>query len=465
MLWLILTTLLLPGCSHPPKDTRVHLRFSILGVKQETELANALVRGFEASHPGIKIDVEPVAGMGYDIKLIMQSASGTLPDVLFLADSLVPTFTKYNVVRDLNEFIKDDPEFPIDDIYPQMLATGMDKQGRIFQLPRELGVVVMFYNRTLFRKAGLPDPPPDWTHEDFLRMARKLTIYEGDRMTPPQPSPQRRGSPPSNPLSVAGRAGVGSSGRIIQYGFTAGYTWCGVYAPWVASEGGRVVTKDGKWAAFSSPESIKGLKNLIELVTVEKVALPPNRSITIPGVDPFAAGKIAMQPQVFPQVPLYRATMKDFDWDVQVMPRGSVRHVTNMGAAGYGMSTNTKHPKEAWEFLKYIVSREGQTILATSGSGIPCLKSMANDPVWRRPNSAPPSTMNHQPSTILNYDAFIDSVQIGMGWDDFLILTRPEVQDAVNQAFEKSFLGKATIESAFKEADAKINKVLRETSD
>ena len=50
-----------------------------------------------------------------------------------------------------------------------------------------------------------------------------------------------------------------------------------------------------------------------------------------------------------------------------------------------------------------------------------------------------------------------------MGWDDFLILTRPEVQDAVNQAFEKSFLGKASVEDAFKEADAKINKVLEES--
>jgi multiple sugar transport system substrate-binding protein len=424
------------GCSTARKDPAgvVRLRFGVLGAKQEADLANALVKGFEAKcrrsghpgsagHPNIRINVEPVAGMGYDIKLVMQSAAGTLPDIVWLADSLVPTFTKYQVVRDLRPFIEKDPTFPINDIYPQMLATGMDKQGRIFQLPRELGVVVMFYNRTLFRRAGLPDPPPDWTHGDFLRMAKKLTLRD-------------------------------EQGRVTQYGFSASYTWCGVYAPWVASEGGRVVTADGERAAFSSPRSLEGLKNLIDLVTVEKVAMPPNRSITIPGVDPFAAGKIAMQPQVFPQVPLYRATMKDFDWDVQVMPAGSARHVTNMGAAGYGMSTNTKHPKEAWEFLKYIVSPEGQRILAQAGSGIPCLKSMAKDPVWRRPGKSP-----------RNYDAFINSVEIGMGWDDFLILTRPEVQDAVNQAFEKSFLGKASVEAAFKEADARINKVLRETRD
>jgi len=413
---------LLGGCA--PKSEApggaVQLRFSCLGAKQESDLANALARAFEAKHPEIKISVEPVAGMGYDIKLIMQSAAGTLPDIVFLADSLVPTFTKYPVVRDLRPFIRSDRTFPINDIYPQMLRTGMDKEGRIFQLPRELGVVVMFYNRTLFRRAGLPDPPPNWTRKDFLRMAKKLTLRD-------------------------------EKGRVTQYGFWAGYTWCGVYAPWVASEGGRVVTADGRSAAFSSPESLKGLRDLIGLVTVQKVAMPPNRSITIPGVDPFAAGRIAMQPQVFPQVPFYRATMKDGDWDVQVMPAGSVKRVTNMGAAGYGMSTNTKHPREAWEFLKFIVSHEGQRVLAKAGSGIPCLKSMAKDPCWRKPGRSPK-----------NYDAFIKSVEFGMGWEDFLILTRAEVQDAVNQAFEKAFLG-APVDQAFKEADEKINKVLRES--
>jgi len=442
-----LLSTVLCGCSHREEPTnKTVLRFSVLGAKQEADLANALVKGFEAKcrrsehlrNPQIKINVEPVAGMGYDIKLVMQSAAGTLPDVVFLADSLVPTFTKYQVVRDLRPFIRQDPEFPINDIYPQMMKTGTDKKGRVFMLPRELGVVVMFYNRALFRKAGLPDPTPDWTRKDFLRMARKLTLRDKD-------------------------------GRVTQYGFSASYNWCGVYAPWVASEGGRVVTRDGARASFSSPESLKGLEDLVRLVTVEKVAMPPNRSITIPGVDPFAAGKIAMQPQVFPQVPFYRATMKDGDWDVQVMPAGTMRRVTNMGAAGYGMSTNTKHPKEAWEFLKFIVSPEGQRILAASGSGIPCLKSLAKDPCWRTPSlhlREGPIRLSRSEGghPALNYDAFVNSVEFGMGWEDFLILTRPEVSDAVTQAFEKSFLG-TPVGEAFREADGKINKILAEKSE
>ena len=64
----------------------------------------------------------------------------------------------------------------------------------------------MFYSRTLFRKAGIPEPTANWTRKDFLRMARKLTLRD-------------------------------EQGRVTQYGLSAGYTRCGVYAPWVASEG------------------------------------------------------------------------------------------------------------------------------------------------------------------------------------------------------------------------------------
>jgi multiple sugar transport system substrate-binding protein len=392
----------------------------VLGAKQESDLANALAAKFESTHPNVKIDVEPVAGMGYDMKLIMQSAAGTLADVVWLCDSMVPAFTEYKVVKDLRPFIRKDPTFNIDDIYLPMLRTGMDKHGRIFQLPRELGAVVMFYNRTLFKRAGLPDPKPDWTYDDFLRMAKKLTIRD-------------------------------ENGRVTQYGFSASYSWCGLYGAWVEGAGGRIVSKDGMRSEFSSPESLRGLHDLIDLVTVYKVALPPDENITVPGVDPFAAGKIAMEPQVFPQVPQYRKTMKQFDWDVQVMPAGRLRRTAGIGAAGYGISESTKHPKEAWEFLKFIVSPTGQRVLAEAGSGIPTLKSLANDSCWRNPKLPP-----------RNYDAFTNSVKFGVGWEDYLILTKAEISDLVADAFEKSFIGQSSVEDAFKEADNKIDKVLKE---
>lgn len=410
------------GCSSNKTEAKdiIHLRFAVLGAKQESDLAKAFAHEFVKSHPNIKIDIEPVAGMNYDTKLAMQSAAGTLPDVVTIVDSLVPTLIKYKVVKDIRPYIENDPGFNIADIYPQMLSTGKGPNDEIYMLPRELGVVVMFYNRTLFRRAGLPDPKPDWTCDDFLRMARKLTLRD-------------------------------KNGRITQYGFTASYSWPGIYVSWVISNGGKVMSKDGKRTEFSSAESLRALHTLTDLVTSENVAPSPSQSITAPGVDPFVAGFVAMEPQVFPQTPLFRMTMKKFDWDVQVMPAGRFSRLVSVGAAGYGVSVQTKHPKEAYEFVKFMVSPAGQKILGAAGSGIPVLKSMSHDPCWRNPGRPPK-----------NLDAFINSVNFGMEWKGILPLQQPEVADVVDNAFQDVFNGQRTVEKAFSDADKKIAKILRE---
>lgn len=407
------------GCNEKPKEASgtVHLRFSVFGGKQESDLGNALARDFEKVHPNIKIEVEPVAGMNYDIKLVMQSAAGTVPDIICLYDSIVPKFIKFGVVKDLTDDIKSDKTFNVKDIYPEMLSTGMDSRGHVFMLPRELGVVVIFYNKTLFKQAGVPYPTKNWTYDDFLSAAKKLTIRNPD-------------------------------GSVKQYGFSGSYSWAGMYPQWIASQGGSVLGKDGR-STLSAPESLKALHTLTDLITTYKVAMPPNQSITAPGMDPFAAGKVAMIPQIFPQVPQFRATMKRFDWDVQVMPSGSVARVVNMGAAGYGISSGTKHPKESWEFLKYLLSKEGQRTFGKTGSGIPTLKSLAHDPCWRKSNENPK-----------NLDAFIDSIKYGMSMTKVLPFTESEIQDRVSEAFDKVFTEQTSLEDAFKEADAKINRIL-----
>ncbi len=416
---LLLCMLLGSGCSRESKKSAntINLRMSVFGAKQESDLANALARKFEKTHPNIKVNVEPVAGTGYDVKLIMQSAANTLPDVVFLTDTLVPPFIDFKVVRNLKDFTDKDKSFNLDDIYPQMRNTGVGKDGGLYMLPRELGVVVLFYNRTLFKRAGLPDPSPDWNYDDLLRIAKKLTIKD-------------------------------ENDRIIQYGMSAPYAWGACYSAWVIGNGGSVINSQGR-STFSKPETLKALHTLTDLVTVHKVSMPPNQSLTAPGIDPFAAGKVAMIINVFPQVPQFRATMKNFDWDVQMLPAGRVKRIINIGSAGYGISSTTKYPQESWEFVKYIMSQEGQRVLGRTGSGIPALKSLAHDPCWRKPNLKP-----------RNLDAFINSVKYGMDWQTIMPLTKAEVSDAVSEAFDKVFTDQADVETAFKAADKKINRIL-----
>ncbi len=406
------------GCSRPPKEAKntVHLRFSVLGCKQESDLAEAFARGFERTHPNIKIDIEPVAGMSYDMKLIMQSAAGTVADVLFLSDSLVPEFSKFHVVRDLSQDIKRDKTFDINSIYPQMMVTGMDDQRHVYMIPRELSVVSLFYNRTLFKRAHVPCPNENWTYEDFTKAAKKLTIKDAD-------------------------------GHIKQYGFFGSYAWPQIYVSWIEANGGHAMT-NGK-STLSSPESMKALNSLLDMVCKDKCAMSPNTARANPQIDPFVGGQAAMTAQVFSQVPQFRTTMKQFDWDVEMMPIGTVSRVISIGSAGYGIYARTKHPKEAWEFLKYIESKQGQRLLGNAGSGTPAVKSLAYDKCWRKPGLPPK-----------NLDAFIKGVKYGIQWNKISPFSSPEISDSVAEAFEKVFVGMESPEQAFKKADEKINILL-----
>src|SRR5690348_6711039 len=88
---LLFPALWITSCAPPPADPPgvIRLRCSVFGAKEEADLANAFVRAFEAKHPHIRVQVEPVPQSGYDMRLTMQSAAGTLPDVVFLTDSQI----------------------------------------------------------------------------------------------------------------------------------------------------------------------------------------------------------------------------------------------------------------------------------------------------------------------------------------------------------------------------------------
>lgn len=418
---LTICTLYVLGCKnvHEVHPQIINLRVSVYSGKEESDLAAKYAIAFEANHPNIHIRIEPVAGMDNNMKLTMQSVAGTLPDVVFLVDSNVPTFNRYHIVKNLWPFIYNDQAFNVKDIYPQMLETGKDRNGSLYMLPRELGVVVMFYNRTLFRRAGLPDPSPKWTYDEFVEMAQKLTVRD-------------------------------SSGRTTQYGFRANYNWPGLYASLIYSEGGKLLSPDRMTSLLGSAKSAHALHLLTDMVTDLQIAAPQDATLTSQAIHPFSAGIVAMTPSVFPAVPKMRATMKQFDWDVQRMPRGSHKLVVTIGASGYGISETTLHPQESWQFLRFILSTEGQKILASQGSGIPALKSLAKDSCWRK-RDLPPQNLN----------AFTDSVPYGMPWQDSLIFADPEVVDVVNEAFDRVFLKQKSVEKAFDEADSRISEILK----
>jgi len=298
----------------------------------------------------------------------IQAAAGTLGDVILTADAFNLPFAVHGVALNMQPYIDKDPSYNVGDIYPNFLNLGRVKgNSGLFMIPFSADAIVTFYNKDMFKAAGVPFPQANWTYAQFLDTAQKLTKASG--------------------------------GTTTQWGVDLGSTFSWpVDIPWMLGYGGSLLDTAGANTTLSAPGSIAGWQALQDLLFKYKVAVP----VTKQAQENFLTGKAAMGFGVHANVSGFQAAIGNkFSWDVQEMPSfPSGKHVDGMGAAGYAISANSKQRAAAWDFVSFIGSVAGQTAAASTGANMPIRKSMLNNPVWRQPN--------------LNNDAFLKAIQYGI---------------------------------------------------
>jgi multiple sugar transport system substrate-binding protein len=116
----------------------------------------------------------------------------------------------------------------------------------------------------------------------------------------------------------------------------------------------------------------------------------PTPSVAEQFGDPFESGNAAMTPAGHWVVPYYSNV--GFAWDVAPLPKGKVQ-ATIVNSVGFVVAKDSKHPAEAWAFLKHLVGEAGQQKVTSLGLGVPSLKAIANSDAYLKQDTAP---INHQ---------------------------------------------------------------------
>ena len=360
-----------PSASQQP----VSLRFVPAGF--HADLDQIVVDQYKAENPHVSINFEPIP-TAYVDKITALQAAGDLPDVIYVADAHVKPFAANKIAADMEKLAAKDKSSQalLKDVYPNMLELGRVKSiPGLYMLPWALDVLVMYYNKTMFRQACAELPKPTWTVDDMITAAKRLTIDTGDPTT-------------------------------SQYGLNLAWTAWSEYVPWMRGYGGDMVAADGKKTAMDSSGSIDGIEAMASLVTKHKVAPPIGTNF---GGNAFHLGKVAMMFSIRnASVATRRAVNTNFEWDVELRPAFPKKRVTGMGTAGTGVSTQTKNPDAAFNLAKYTITPPSQKIYATSYGAIPVLQSMRNDPSWRS-LPAPPA----------NADTFVKAADYGTLPPDF----------------------------------------------
>ncbi|EYB68115.1 ABC transporter substrate binding periplasmic component [Deinococcus phoenicis] len=310
-----LTSFLILGGSAGAAD----LRFSTWAGGDGLALLQQLAQEYGAkTGTNVKVEVTPFAD--YSRKLAVQIASGDAPDIGWVAERDVPTFIASNNLANLSALGKD-ASFNLNDFATSSLALW--KRGaNLYGIPFSNSPLVLFYNKDLFKQAGLADPTVQyakgqWNYTNFQKAALAIK--------------QKTGS---------------SGARVMRLDPKA---WAGGLLAVLWSSGGGVYDKNMK-CNLNSAGSLQAF-GLMQNMMFKDQSMPRPGDQTS-----FDGGKLGMY---FDNIS-YAGQLKDagFKWGVAPLPKGSAGRVTQLGQAGYAVFSKGKNQAEAVNFLKFLASKE-----------------------------------------------------------------------------------------------------------
>jgi multiple sugar transport system substrate-binding protein len=317
-----------------------------LRVMSEFEQLQKLIdakESFERTNPEVRIVIEQSTDHYESLKAYQ---SDEAPDIIESGGWAL--FNRKDMFVDLNPYVAEVAGLE-DDLYQGPMRVARHN-GMLPGLPVDISIPLVLYQKAMFDRADLPYPTENWTWDDMVELGKRLTIRNEE-------------------------------GIASQFGFGIGVDveW---YEPFVFRNGGTYLATDGSTARgyVDSSETVEAYRKIIEAYRtagiIRKPGEPSNAGelhrgfAMVVGYTWFAAGLIRHQlDDRFGVVGLPN------------MPGGQQRNMIYMGAAG--ITTKSKHPRLAWEFLyHYLIERHSWTLPLTRSQAKE--RGLAEHRIWSR---------------------------------------------------------------------------------
>jgi len=424
----VLFTLLLAACVAPSSggqgantqaatgETSIKLMCWEGALGTQDLVKNDLIPSFEKANPGIKLDYEVLPWEQYWTKIATLAASGTMPDIYCNSVAYIWDHANKNISADLQSLF--DRDLKPDDYFMDLTDVERypDTKGDLYGFPFRWVDGALFYNKNLFDEAGVSYPDENWTYDDVLSAAQKLTKdTDGD------------GEPDQWGL-------VATTDHIMLDSI-------------IKSNGGQVVDDSYSKCMLTEPTALAAIQWVTDLVQVHKVSPSPT---VVQGFAQgiFPSGKVAMEITGSYQTVLYK-DIKEFAWDVSWQPKGTEGRVVYGGPDSLSISKNTQHLDAAWSFLKFMISPEIQQRGDLIGLGsMPILKDAAFSDAWLKAAGQPANA-----KVFADSGDFVKGADFGSQWIEW----RATI---MNNELNQALLGQRSAEESAVAACKAIDEVL-----
>lgn len=417
LLCVSMTAAFLVGCNGGKSDTgsnkekdsgeAVEISYAVWDSGQ-AKLLQKVADDFEKENPNIKIDIQVSGWDDYWTGLEAAATGGSLPDTFWMHSNNIYYYASNDQLLDLTEYIDKSADVDMEN-YPEELGKIYNLEEKQYAVPKDYDTIALWYNKNLFDEAGIPYPDDTWTWDTMKDAAKKLT------------KPDKS-----------------------QYGMSAGLHNQEGYYNFVYQNGGTIVTPENK-SGYLDEKTIDGIEEYFSYV---KEGLSPEIYDDKARAEAIENGQCAMG--LFGSWNLSSFASNEFmsnNFDCAVLPKSNDgNRATIINGLGNAIAKTTKHPDEAWKWVEYLSSKEGQEKQAKLGIAISAYNGTAEEWTQAYPQ--------------FNVQCFIDMVDYAQ--------IRPYThqtsvwEDKANEILKDAYAGKIDVKTACDNVAEMMDKAIAE---
>ncbi|MDR1618226.1 MAG: sugar ABC transporter substrate-binding protein [Treponema sp.] len=341
---------------------KVQITYSFWGTPDEAAAVQKVADKFNGEQGAIEVKVMNIPHDTYIEKLNTMATAGQLPDAGIMSEAGVLQFATNGYLADISGMYGAGESRPLESI----AFKGPDGKTVAYSAANE--VLVLYYNKDMFDRAGVAYPPASaenaWTWDEFVAAAKKLT-FDVNGKTPNDP-----GFDPN---------------RIRQYGaMVENLTW--QLEVWALSNGGGFYNAGGTQVTIDQAAAVEAIQKVADLHLKDRVA-PLSTGLSDDGIQrSIIAGTVAMATGGTWNVGTCLAQARDsegLNYGIAVLPYMKQKVTICTGGPNVVFS-QSKHPKEAMEWLKWYSKEENNWGLIETGIWMPTLEKWYTDETLTR---------------------------------------------------------------------------------
>lgn len=405
---------------------KVTLSYSYWGNADEQKAVDETLAKFNASQDRIKVEGMVIPWETYATKLNTMAVAGTLPDIGNQIERLIIRWAAEGMLADTSSMFGPDEAKPLESL-------AYKYQGKTVAYASANEVLLLYYNKDMFDKAGVAYPPSSadkaWTWDQFVDTAKKLTF-------------DKNGKTPND-------SGFNAQ-SIQQYGcLVENLPW--QLEVWAYSNGDGThgfFSKDGTKCTINEPSTIEAIQKVADLYLKDKVA-PLSIGTTDDSIQRSIISRtVAMGTggQWNIGTCLGTAKKEGLNYGVAVLP--FMKEKATLNTAGSTVIFNqTKHLQEAFEYVKWAALEENSWSLIEQGITMPRLDKWYKDETllhkWIDNPNFPP--FDQYKSAVVDY-AMDSTIAHPAAW--FSVDNVADFEAVVTSALGDVWTGKNTAEKA-----------------